>query len=208
MVLTPKQAADDCMARARELLKHSSLAGMTPLLAADLRRVALVMGLASVDTYMHMVVLRQASQKRWTPSASLSNLKINFGDLATLANGVVIARSAGTKSRPWVAVKNALHRHLLRIPLQSAKAVGDAMAMGGLDKGWTKVSAHLGTKPEDVMSRLDRIHHRRNQIVHEGDLRRLVRPQKVDRNVCSEVDVQADLDWIDSLLDALAKELP
>lgn len=54
-----------------------------------------------------------------------------------------------------------------------------------------------------ITGKLNALSHRRNKIVHEGDLRRLVRPQKVTRSQLLRADVDADLAWIGDFLVAV-----
>ena len=107
---------------------------------------------------------------------------------------------ANRKSRPWVQVKNALHRKLLKMTFQSYEEVGTAMAMAGVSKGWRQVAKKIGCKADDIKSRLNDIVHRRNKIVHEGDLRRLQRPRVLKLNDIDGIKVSNDLDWLEQLI--------
>jgi hypothetical protein len=198
--ITPKNTADDCIARAKQVLAAAGSAGGA---ADDLRRMALVMGVAALDTYMHAVVVTHLSDNRTSLPKALKRLPLKFEELAQLAENTVAAQQAGNQSRPWVQVKNALHRKLLTVTFQSYEDVGDAMAMAGVKKGWTKVAQQLGCNVEEIRSRLGSIVHRRNQIAHEGDLRRLVRPRNIQHNTIDHDNVSSDLDWLGQLIGAI-----
>jgi len=202
MPVTPKQAADDCLARAFAIRQQANNAGNA---ADDLARMALVMGVAALDTYMHALIrtcLQTASDQ--VPKA-LQGLKLDFKELTDLADATVQAQRTDRRSRPWVQVKNALHRALLSQTFQSYEGVGKAMAMAGLSNGWTNIAQQMGndTSPADIKNRLNQIVKRRNQIVHEGDLRRLVRPRNIEYNQIDAAEVDDDLNWMQQLIDAI-----
>ena len=62
-------------------------------------------------------------------------------------------------------------------------------------------SAYLGGEG-DLKDRLNRIVHRRNQIVHEGDVRRADRPQAVNLNDITAESTRADIEWLKGLVKA------
>lgn len=54
-----------------------------------------------------------------------------------------------------------------------------------------------------VIDKLNAVSHRRNQIVHEGDLRRPRRPQRITRSQLPGADADADWPWIGAFLTAV-----
>jgi hypothetical protein len=60
-----------------------------------------------------------------------------------------------------------------------------------------------GCAAADIEVRRGAIVHRRNQIVHEGDLRWLIRPQTIGLNGIAASTVSADIDWLDTLIAAV-----
>ena len=75
---------------------------------------------------------------------------------------------------------------------------------------WTQIGEAFAVAqaPQAVKAHLNRIAHRRNCIVHEGDLKRLIRPQRVTCEPIARPEVDADLDWIEQFVQALAKVCP
>ena len=205
MPVTPKNAADDCIARARALLAHAGIPGTAAGVRDDLGRLALVMAVASVDTYMHTLILRRVSNVRSALPKALRDLDIEFEWLTELADSTVIAQRTGRATRPWVSVKHALQERLLRKTFQSYDEVAAALAMVGVKKAWSTVAGNLVCSPEEIKNRLNSIVHRRNQIVHEGDLRRMARPRAIQHAPIDLMAVQADIDWIDQLLAAIVQ---
>jgi len=205
MPLSPKRAANTCLARAQSLLRASKLAQVAPRTREDLRRLALVMGVVAVDAYMHWAVLRQLSavKRQGELPRVLGQLPVPFAELVSLAEAAVAGRNKGVNSRPWVQAKNAAQKCLLRMTFESSQEVGDAMAMVGVKDGWRSVAPAMGLGTEQVKDRLDRIVGRRNRIVHEGDLARQSRPRRVKLNPIARPELEDDLRFLKRLVEAL-----
>lgn len=211
MPLTPGQAARRCLQRAQYMLdaalkKVVGENAIRPTVTRnDLRRMALVMGVTAIDTYMHLAVLRKIGEVRMRDllPKPLGQLDMPFDELASLADAAIGNQRAETRGRPWVQVKNALYKRLLKETFQSSGQVARAMSMAGITEIWRKLSNELGESAESIRSRLDGIVHRRNQIVHEGDYPRNVRPRRITYNPISPRDVRQDLEWLTSLIAAL-----
>jgi hypothetical protein len=175
-----------------------------PRAKKDLRRMAVVMAVAAIDSYMHAIVLRRVStvRKEELPKI-LRRVAIPFEELASLADTSLEARRAKRRARPWVQVKNTLQRCLLQETFQSFDQVGDALAMAGVEKGWSKVAAQLGEPADSIKATLNALVHRRNQIVHEGDVMRASRPRRLRLNQIYHQTTKEEIDWVESLLDAV-----
>ncbi|MFJ8040108.1 hypothetical protein ACIRBX_06285 [Kitasatospora sp. NPDC096147] len=173
----------------------------------DLRRSALAFGVAALDTYLHWEIRKVAFT---TPlPKKLAELSVNFGDLLAMGDASVEARNNQVKDRPRTRARNVLNEQLLTMTFQSARQVESALAMLGVQKPWSKLSAVItpSASVQDLQSRLNALSHRRNKIVHEGDLMREARPQKIKREVVTPQTVAEDLDWIESFIAALATVL-
>lgn len=206
MPATPRDAASDVLDRAENLLALDS--SPTPEIAReDLRRMALALGVAALDTYLHWAIrnvdIRSMPKK-------LADLNVSFGQLVAMGQKSVEARNDGVNDRPGVRARNVLNERLLAITFQSARQVGDALAMLGVTKCWSKLAAAItpASTPAEIQEQLNHLAHRRNKIVHEGDLSRLVRPQRITRESIRRVDVDEDLAWIRSFIEALAHVAP
>jgi hypothetical protein len=99
---------------------------------------------------------------------------------------------------------------LLTKTFQSADAVKTGLAMAGVSDVWTRLSAAIttGDTKQAIMARLNALAHRRNLIVHEGDLQRQMRPREVKRQALTHAEVQAELLWIRAFVDALSIVAP
>ncbi|MBX3726103.1 MAG: hypothetical protein KF823_09305 [Xanthomonadales bacterium] len=168
----------------------------------DLRRSALVTAVTGVDAYMHWLVYQRLSDVRNQgdlPKA-LGKLEIPFSDLAQLADATLSARKRKVKSRPWVQVKHSIQSRLLKETFQSFDQVAKAFSLAGVKEPWSRIAAHLGEKSPAIKSRLDNLVHRRNQIVHEGDIARASRPQKLKYNDMDHAQTENDVAWIENLI--------
>jgi hypothetical protein len=86
----------------------------------------------------------------------------------------VEARKRSKADRPTARARNVLNEKLLTMTFQNARQVVEALTMIGLSKPWSRIAAAMpnDTTPTEVQRKLNSISHRRNKIVHEGDLRR------------------------------------
>ena len=206
MALGPRDAGGSCIRRARRFLDLASQSLPDSRVKNDLRRMAIVMSVAAVDTYLHAVILGGIGPRgQADPSPALRSLDITLGELVDLADSEADARREGRHSRPRVQAKNVLHRRLLRKTFQSSSQLAEAMSYAGVSKSWSLLSTDLGEPAKTLKARLDGLVHRRNQIVHEGDLQRLVRPQRLKFNDIDHQIVEQDVDWVEELLEALER---
>lgn len=205
MAFSPKAAADACIARSKRFLDLGSHDLTSRLVSDDLCRFALVTAVAAVDAYMHWLVFTRLSAVRYRTDLpkALGRLEIPFVDLATLADTFISAQQEDRAVRPWVKVKNAVQKQLLLQTFQSYEQVGGAFAMAGVDKAWSKVSTHLGVDSHEIKAKLNHLVHRRNQIVHEGDITRMSRPRDIYYNDIDHASVVADIAWIEALITAM-----
>lgn len=202
MPVTPLQAAQDVLARAAELLTLDPGTEKVTLLEYDCRRQAVAMGVAALDTWMHWSI-------RGTNLSALSsrmhNLDVPFGDLIGMGKASLDARRRSVQDRPLVRARNVLNEKLLTMTFQTARQWELGFDLLGVRQGIKK--AGLAMTPTQshgsITDKLNAVSHRRNRIVHEGDLRRLVRPQKITRSRLPRTDVDADLAWIGAFLVAV-----
>jgi len=149
-----------------------------------MRRLTVVMAVAALDTYMHRLIVERVYTHDELPS-SLAKLDVTFEQMLNWADEAkAAARANPHNSRPRVAVKRQLRDRLLRETFQSYNDVGRAINMAGRARKWDEVGRRLNPRlrPHEIRNRLNGIVMRRNQIVHEGDYKRLERPRDATRN--------------------------
>jgi len=167
--------------------------------------MSLVMSVAAIDAYMHWTVIRRISQvrRRGDLPKSLLQLEVPFSEVTAAADRHVEAQRMKRKVRPWVAVMAALQECLLKRTFQSFDQVATALAMAGVDKPWNRIATEMGEDRNAIKSRLNNLVHRRNQIVHEGDLKRLERPRELRFNSLGQEEALTQVDWIEKLIHAI-----
>jgi RiboL-PSP-HEPN len=202
MAFGPYDAAKACIRRSRRLIALSQEDLTDPKVKKDLRRAAVVMAIAGIDSYMHWLVYHRISKIRVKGDLpkSLAALDLPFTEIAAMAESTVRARAT---IRPWVHVKRAMQKRLFKETFQSYDQVGQALSWSGVEKPWKTVAGEMGETAPSIKSRLDSLVHRRNQIVHEGDILRAVRPRNLKYNDIEHDQVVCDVDWLERLLKAI-----
>jgi hypothetical protein len=171
----------------------------------DIRRLSTVMAVAALDTYMHRLILDRAFSHNIMPGG-LARLDLPFELLLAHADAPkAAARSKPHNTRPRVGVKRELRDRLLKDTFQRYEDVSRALAMAGRSGQWPAIGQQMSPPllPEQIRQRLNEIVMRRNQIVHEGDYRRLERPRDSRRNQMTYGAAMVDIDFMAELVDAI-----
>lgn len=180
--------------------------GVDPEVRVDLRRQAWALGVAAIDTYLHWLV-KSVDLDKPLPKA-LARLDVPFESLVKMGKASVEARKSGRKDRPMVKARNTLNKRILRDSYQSSRSVEGALSLVNVRKPWTALSDYMGEAPQDLQHQLNALSHRRNAIVHEGDIQRQDRPRSIKRQPLGRDEVNQRLEWIARFLDALDKVAP
>lgn len=205
MPFHPYDAGTHGITRARELLKTSQVNTLPTSVRSDLRRLSIVMAVSALDAYMHRLIVDKAYEHEHLPMG-LARLDVPFERLLAQADETTAAaRATPRNSRPRVGVKRDLRNRLLFETFQNFRRVSDALAMAGRGRKWNEIGQAMtpALAPDEIKARLDAIVQRRNQIAHEGDYRRLERPQDSQRNPISHREAQDDVDFLSRLIDAI-----
>lgn len=190
---------------AKKLKLVSRPSTVPPDVRSDMRRLSIVMAVAALDTYMHRLILERAFKHDELPK-QLAQLDVSFKQLLSQADATKVAARAKPKNtRPRVAVKRQLQDRLLFETFQNFNSVSQALAMAGRKKEWKSIGAKMSPsiEPDEIKERLNAVVHRRNQIVHEGDYKRLQKPQRAKLNPISQAQARSDLAFIAALIDAI-----
>jgi hypothetical protein len=210
MAFSAHDAATDAISRARALLAGSRNTRKSPSSLAlevreDMRRQAVVMAVAALDSYLHRLVVARVYDHGQLPK-KLGRLSVEFELLLEQADlTAAAARSEPRNTRPRVQVKRILRERLLRMTFQSFDAVTDALNMAGKRSDWTGIGLQFTptVSPNQIRARLDDVVRRRNQIVHEGDYERLDRPQRKRLNSLGYLDARSMVNFISELIDSI-----
>jgi hypothetical protein len=220
MTFTSYDAADDTILRAYGLLlgarpnvtrrrddgtPYKRKSTVLPEVRSDMRRLAIVMAVAALDTYMHRLIVERVYSHESLPKG-LAQLDVPFEQLLAQADQTAVeARATPRNSRPRVGVKRVLQERLLRETFQGHGDVSRALKMAGRSRDWRPIGEQMSPplSPPEIKERLDGIVRRRNQIVHEGDYERLQKPQKAKLNRITQSQARADINFISQVIDAI-----
>lgn len=178
---------------------------LTAETVGDMRRLSVVMAVAALDTYMHRLIVERIYSHGELPGG-LAGLDMDFEMLLRQADETAdAARADPYKPRPRMGVKMLLRDRLLRETFQNAEAVSRALGMAGQSGSWPKIAEHMSParEPAEIKARLNEIVVRRNQIVHEGDYVRQVKPRGPKRKGMTQPEAAADIAFIAQLIDAI-----
>lgn len=170
-----------------------------------MRRLSTVMAVAALDTYMHRLIVERCFAHDELPGG-LAALSMPFSALLEQADQAkAAARRPPHNTRPRVAVKRQLRDRLLRETFQRYDDVSKALALAGLSGSWRDIASNMSppTTPDRVKHQLNAIVDRRNQIVHEGDYRRLERPRGSARNQMTFGQAARSIDFVADLIGAI-----
>lgn len=203
MTVTPLQAALNVLDRAENLLSLDTSTTPEPL-RQDLRRQAWAMGSAAIDTYFHWLV-RKVDLRSGTLAKALNKLEVPFGDLVEIARDGVDARRNGIAHRPVNKARNVLYDRVLQDTYQTQRGVETAMSLSGFSGYWALLATEMGEPIQEIQSRLNSLAHRRNKIVHEGDIQRQSKPRAVKHNTVEEAEIRMQLEWVRIFINAVGK---
>ena len=205
MEFKPIDAANACLRRSRRFLNSATKPLPDSKIKNDLRRTAIVMSVAALDSYMHWLVIQRISslRKEGDIPKSLKKYQMPFSDLASVADTTITQRKKGKDARPWVQIKNYLQKQILTDTFQSFEQVGAAFSMAGINKPWNDIANEMEITSDDIKMRLNGIVYRRNKIVHEGDITRASRPRKLKYNDVDHDEIEDNVQWMDSLIKAI-----
>lgn len=205
MPFRPYDAGTHGIERARDLLAASQVKTLPASVRSDLRRLSIVMAVSALDTYLHRLIVDNAFAHEQLP-IGLARLEVPLERLLAQADETAAAaRAKPHNSRPRVGVKRDLRNRLVFETFQSFRRVSDALAMAGRPKKWNEIGQAMtpALTPDEIKKRLDGIVQRRNQITHEGDYRRLERPQDPGRNPIPHREARDDVEFLAGLIDAI-----
>jgi len=152
---TNMESANDCVAL------YDAIAKLKPAnVNLDwILRAGVVFAVSALDTYFHdKVRYRVGKYSLDNLPPALAKFQIPIGELTSWDS----ATRKGNVLRNWVV------EDLSTRPLQSRRAIQDAMKLAGIDALWDTIEPHQ-KKREALLKELDMLIRRRNQISHEGD---------------------------------------
>lgn len=144
----------------------------------NLLRAALTMIVSAIDTSVHELIICAIMYE-------LREDKAIF-EIEDVRVSVYAYKEAELEDRLRL-IESELRRQYAKESFQSSRQVENALSKVGISKIWSKLSDILGQPPEDIKRKLDLLVHRRNQIVHEGDLDHLHNLQEIRRQDLDQI---------------------
>ena len=141
-------------------LHGSALAGVD---MTESFRASIVLGVSALDSYVHNLCVEGIVESY----ANARPRNSYFGDVKI----GLIAAEMGVRSGAsnWLEgeVRSLFSRDTFQRPDDISKAL---RFVDDKPKRWTRISARLGSTPQNTRAQLDSIVSRRNMIVHEADI--------------------------------------
>jgi hypothetical protein len=175
---------------------------------SELLRSALICGVSALDRYLHDVICKHVlpllSRPQDQVPKKLARFEICLSDAeAAVAHALRSRRANGTATRPRTTLKAKFADALHKRSFQSSSEIEQAFRLLDIRSPWGKVAQRMAGDADVVRRRLDQIVHRRNQIVHEGDMMRSPKPRDVKLHDITSGKTRADLEWLRSLVQAM-----
>jgi len=149
------------------------------------------------------------SDKKWPAELKKVSLPLSFVKRAVNLAKLRKGRGGKVRSRPMNIVKQGLQEKFHKdLTLQRPEDIATAWSMIGITKLWSRCGKNMNEKAEEVKGHLNRIISRRNQIAHEGDIRRVRNSRKISINPIGIDDVRSDIKWLKNLVYSLERVFP
>ena len=176
---------------------------------SELLRAALVAAVSALDKYMHDLVvgksvslLRQSEEK--IPS-EFKKIRIPILE----AQKALKHLKNDSESRPGHIIKKAIQTVLHRdYTFQGSASILKATRMIGIENFWENILTEMSPLYEnkkEIISKLDKIAKRRNQIVHEADVPPMLKPRKINLREISRKEIEEDIKFIKEFVSAIEK---
>lgn len=179
---------------------------------SELLRSAYVSAVSAMDRYFHDIILNNVlsllSRKSDEIPKGLSNFVIPLGDVEAAIKHVIRSRRSEHKAaRPRTKIKQCFSEALHRKTFQKPNEIDEAFKMLGIRNIWSSICGELETVNDanEARKKLNQIVKRRNQIVHEGDVRRSERARETKTNQIWPRETRNEIEWISELIRAADK---
>ncbi len=179
----------------------------------ELLRSALAMAVSALDRYLHVRVVD--SMAGWfgkspqSMPAKMAEIDVPFAIVEECLQKALASRKKnGANTRPRTILKKALREALYTQTFQSARNVESAFSLMGFKKPWSNLQKETHESPEKMMLFLNKLTKRRNQIVHEGDIRNIDRIKSVELNDISRTYVFRSIQWLRTFVGAIETTHP
>ena len=165
----------------------------------ELLRAALVIGVSALDRYVHERVTKGivTALRKGPSTIQQRQFTLPAATAMRIADKVRTARKSSNQVRPANEIRHAVQEEIHKRPFQGWRDIENAFALLGITKfdGQLQTAFHVGDLSA-IKRQLNGIVRRRNQIVHEGDLKVHQRGGQVNRNKIEHAFVAESLDFL------------
>jgi len=173
---------------------------------SELLRSSIVASISALDKYFHDIIVQNSIKILSLPESDIPK------EFSSLSIPIVSVKKAIDKvrkdnsARPGYTIKQKLQEVLHRdYTFQNANSVIKASKMLGITDFWGKVAEKMPGTPSkgDVIDKLKEIATRRNQIVHESDIIRQIKAQKINQRKITQSQAVEYSDWVKDFISAV-----
>jgi hypothetical protein len=160
-------------------------------------RAAVVFAISSIDSYFHDKIKYRLARYNWkTLPPALGNFEIPIVELVNWEK----AERKGNVLRNWVV------KDLSVKPLQSKKAITDALKLCGIDSLWDTIEPDRQLQAI-LLKEFGLLVQRRNQISHEGDRKKSRGSGKTLRKI-NVTQVQGSISFVEDIVARIESAFP
>jgi hypothetical protein len=179
---------------------------------SELLRAALVQAVSSVDRYFHDIVIDQMPKLLRLPPdkipKDLGKYKISLAAVEVALKKAISHKQGKAKGgRPREALKQSFVEALHRDTFQNYEGICTACRLVGNPKLLDSAAIQMKTTKEKLKKRLDGLAGRRNSIVHEGDIEKMLRGNQSKLNTIRLAQTNKDIQWLRTFIQTVDSEL-
>lgn len=174
----------------------------------ELSRAALSSGVSALDRYIHDIVENYAISML---SGPLTDVPKSLGDFSMplkvteecLKKALESRNDKKSKTRPRTILRQKFREALNKKTFQKYEDISTAFGLLSLNKPWEKIAAEMKISNDDLKKRINSITHRRNKIVHEGDIQHGQKNKKIKLNDITNNTTSEELTWLENFVKAI-----
>ena len=170
---------------------------------SEILRAALVATVSAMDRYFHDAIMDLSlgllSKKESDIPAEFKKIHIPL----LLANKAVKRLKENSNARPRHVIKQGIQDYLHKQhTFQGSAQLCKALKMMGVQNPWDQLEHKINLTKNEIITLLDEIANRRNQIVHEADLVRKTSGQTVTLREISLIRTKKYIGFIENIVES------
>ncbi len=174
----------------------------------ELSRAALSFGVSALDRYIHDIVEHYAITML---AGSLTDVPKSLGDFSMplkvteecLKKALESRNGKKTNTRPRTILRQKFREALNKKTFQKYDDISNAFRLLNLQEPWNNIATQMKISNDELKKRLNSITHRRNKIVHEGDIQHGPKLRKIKLNDIQNGKTNEDINWLENFVRAI-----